>query len=79
MLEDRIFYNPGDVVTLKQSLPNKPIMYVVGKVTYSIKKEGKLETTFKGIRCRWFDSNQVLREAIYSTKDLKSIENENLS
>ena len=36
-------------------------------------KEGNLSNTFIGIKCIWFDKNQVLQEAIFSTKDLMHI------
>ena len=68
---EKVFYNPGDLVILKHELDNKPIMYVVEKVTRSmINKEKEKETIFLGIKCRWFDANLVLREAVFSTKDL---------
>lgn len=69
--EEKIFYNPGDVVKLKHELENIPAMYVVEKVTRNIvNKDGKTDTIFIGIKCRWFDKNEVLREAIFSSKDL---------
>jgi hypothetical protein len=36
-------------------------------------KDGNKETIFVGIKTRWFDKNQTLQEAIFSTKDLKHI------
>ena len=30
MLEDKIFFNPGDLVILRHPIPNRPAMYVVG-------------------------------------------------
>lgn len=79
MLEDKIFFNPGDLVILRHPIPNRPVMYVVGRVMQTIKKGAKLESLFKGIRCRWYDNNATLQEAIFSTKDLKFYENEDLS
>lgn len=76
MIEDnRIFYSPGDIVKLRhESLDYVPNMLVKEKVEKSFKdKDGKISNTFIGIRCIWFDKNQVLREAIFSTKDLKHI------
>lgn len=67
---EKVFFNPGDLVILKQDIPNKPVMYVVEKVTTSYKKDGITNTIFKGIRCRWFDTTQNLQEAVFSTKDL---------
>ena len=53
-------------------IENKPIMYVVEKVTksYVNKESDERENIFVGIKTRWFDANQVLHEAIFSTKDL---------
>ena len=70
-IDDKIFYNPGDLVKVKHKLSNAPVMYVIEKSTKSIvNKSGTKETIFLGIKCRWFDCNNVLREAIFSTKDL---------
>lgn len=76
MLEnDRVFFNPGDIVTVRHDLENKPKMYVIEKVTRSLlnKESGAKETMFLGIRCRWFDKNSVLHEEIFSTKDLEHV------
>ena len=73
MENDKIYFLPGDLVTLKQELPNKPIMLVVKKETLTFRpdrdKEEK-EDFFKGIRCRWFTTTQELQESIFNTKDL---------
>lgn len=66
-----VYFNAGDIVTVKHALENKPKMLVVDKVSRSmVNKEGEKETMFVGIRCRWYDKNQTLQEAIWSTKDL---------
>lgn len=67
--EDKIFFKPGDTVTLKQDLPNKPIMVVVRKET-TIFRDKYQNTQLRGIRCRWFTANGKLQEATWSTKDL---------
>ena len=73
MENDKIYFLPGDLVTLKQELPNKPIMLVVKKETLTFRpdkdKEDR-EDFFKGIRCRWFTTTQELQESIFNTKDL---------
>jgi hypothetical protein len=38
-VNDKVFFVPGDVCTLRQDLPNKPIMLVVRKKTISVKGE----------------------------------------
>ena len=77
MTEEKIYFMPGDVVTLKQDIPNKPTMIVVKKETMAIRCNGIPNVTedyFKGIRCRWFTNEGMLQEAIYNTKDLRKIE-----
>lgn len=72
--DDKIYFLPGDVVTLKQDLPNKPVMIVVKKETLTIKpKEGIKEEYLKGIRCRWFSKDSELQEAVWNTKDLTKV------
>lgn len=70
-MDEKIYFMPGDLVTIKQDLPNKPIMLVVKKETYIYKKE---EQNLKGIRCRWFTKNGELQEEIFNTKDLIKVE-----
>ena len=75
--EDKVYFNAGDVVQLKQYIPNKPIMIVVKKETSLFKHDSKrLEDKrpiLKGIRCRWFTSTGELQESIFNTKDLKKL------
>ena len=73
-MEDNIYFNAGQVVTLKQDIPNKPVMLVVKKET-SLFKHGGTRTLDKkpiliGIRCRWFTTSGELQESIFNTKDL---------
>lgn len=70
-MRDKIFFFPGDVVTIRQDIANKPTMLVVKKVTKSIRTETlKRDDLFQGILCRWFSGNQELQEGIFNTKDL---------
>lgn len=73
-VENNVFFNPGQLVTLKQDVPNKPIMLVIKKETSLFKHDQKrLEDkrpVLIGIRCRWFTTQGELQEAIFSTKDL---------
>lgn len=76
MEEDKIYFNAGDVVQLKQDIPNKPLMIVVKKETSLFKHDRKIDDKkpiLKGIRCRWFTDNKELQEAVFSTKDLIKI------
>lgn len=70
-MEENIFYKPGDIVTLKQDIPNKPLMIVVKKETSLFKNnmEDK-KNVLKGIRCRWFTTAGQLQETVWNTKDL---------
>lgn len=75
--ELKTFYNPGDIVRVRHNeLDYKPIMYVVEKVTRTLasKDTGSYETAFIGIKCRWFDRDYRLCEAVFSTKDLIHVE-----
>lgn len=72
--DNKTYFCAGDIVTLRQDIPNKPIMLVVRKET-SIFKHDKEKIQNKksilvGIRCRWFTSDGTLQEALFSTKDL---------
>ena len=62
------------MVTLKQDIPNKPVMLVVKKETSVFKHDSKRLNDKKpiliGIRCRWFTTTGELQEATFSTKDL---------
>ena len=72
-MEDKQFLNPGELVTLKQDIPNKPTMIVVKKETSVFKHQKKADDKrpiLIGIKCRWFTKNGELQEAIFSTKDL---------
>ena len=73
-MEEKIFLNPGEIVTLKQDIPNKPLMIVVRKETSVFKHDNKRLSDKKpiliGIRCRWFTTTGQLEEATFSTKDL---------
>lgn len=74
-MDEKIYFLPGMLVTLKQDIPNKPTMIVVKKETILFKhsRENDNESVLKGIRCRWFTANQELQEAVFNTKDLVQI------
>ena len=64
---------PGDLVSLRQDLPNKPVMIVVRKESTIFKDDTK-NNNLKGIRCRWFTTANELQEAVWNTKDLIKID-----
>lgn len=71
MEEDKIYFSPGDVVTLRQDIPNKPTMIVNRKVKKIIKS--KSDTNLQGILCKWFTTDGTLQESVFNTKDLIKI------
>ena len=68
-MEDKTMFFPGDLVSLRQDLPNKPVMIVVRKESTIFRDENK-NNNLKGIRCRWFTTTNELQEAVWNTKDL---------
>lgn len=72
-MEEKIFFSPGDIVTVRQNIPNKPIMLVVKKVNNMLGHNEDKEGILRGIRCRWFTSDGTLQEDIFNTKDLELI------
>ena len=48
----KTYFLPGDVVTLRQDLPNKPTMIVVRKVTKTIRTRDAKSDFFQGILCK---------------------------
>ena len=69
MMDEKIYFVPGQKVTLRQDIPNKPIMLVY-RVERSIIRNEEKNTLLKGVKVRWFTDNGFLQEAVFSTKDL---------
>ena len=69
MMDEKIYFVPGQKVTLKQDIPNKPIM-LVHRVERSIIRNEDKNALLKGVKVRWFTENGFLQEAVFSTKDL---------
>ncbi len=70
MDDEKIYFVPGDKVRCRHFV-DAPEMYVVEKKTNSFRnKEGESSNVFIGLRCRWFDKNNDVQEAIFSSKDL---------
>ena len=74
-LESPLYFSAGDIVTIKHDVPNRPIGWIVEKVTRTVKntETNNYDTIFLGMRVRWFDKNGALQEAVISTKDLQLI------
>lgn len=69
MMDEKIYFVPGQVVTLRQDIPNKPKMLVY-RVERSIIRSDDKNALLKGVKVRWFTDNGFLQEAVFSTKDL---------
>lgn len=69
MMDEKIYFVPGQLVTLRQDIPNKPIM-LVHRVERSIIRSDDKNALLKGVKVRWFTENGFLQEAVFSTKDL---------
>lgn len=72
IMEEKIFFQPGDLVQLKQDVPNKPTMLVT-RIERSIIRPSNGNNLLKGVKVRWFTKEGILQEAIFSTKDLLKI------
>lgn len=70
MMEEKVYFMPGDIVTIKQDIPNKPIMLVLKKEISILKNKLVEDNILKGIKCRWFTADGQLQEAIFNTKDI---------
>lgn len=73
-MEEKIYFMPGDVVTIKQNIPNRPTMLVIKVVTSLFKNKLDKKDILKGILCRWFTQDGYVQESIFNTKDLLKIE-----
>jgi uncharacterized protein YodC (DUF2158 family) len=65
---DKIFFSPGDVVTIK-ALSNAPIMLVADIKKARLRDEQGLNKLL-GITCYWFTKDGIYQEQTFSTKDL---------
>lgn len=68
-MDEKIYFVPGQIVTLRQDIPNKPKMLVY-RVERSIIRSDDKNALLKGVKVRWFTENGFLQEAVFSTKDL---------
>jgi len=67
IMDDRVYFQPGDVVELKQDVEYKPQMIVksIDKVA-----KGASAPELLGVTCIWFNTRLELQQARFSTKDL---------
>ena len=72
-MEEKVFFTPGDLVTLKQELPFKPIMMVKSVDKTSFRNGGSIvdsKPVLFGITCSWFTTSLEYQEKRFNTKDL---------
>ena len=69
MVDEKVYFVPGQKVTLRQDIPNKPIMLVHRVERSRIRNDDK-NALLKGVKVRLFTENGFLQEAVFSTKDL---------
>jgi len=70
----KVFYHAGDLVRLKQDLPNKPIMLVVRIPKVKISdNQSPTKPMLLGVTCCWFTKDGLYQEKTFNTKDLEII------
>lgn len=67
-VDEKVFFSPGDIVTLRQDIPNKPIMIVEKKSELTFKESQT--KSLRGIVCFWFTESGEIQRNCFSTKDL---------
>ena len=83
-MEEKVYFNPGDLVRIKHELDVRPIMMVVKKKTdhfgekKTLMRDGKemivRRPALRGIVCRWYTQDGHLEEHTFNTKDLEHVE-----
>lgn len=68
--DDKLYFEAGMVVTLKQDIPYKPLMIVQGKHTTMFGDPNNKQGQLKGITCIWFSTTGELQKETFNTKDL---------
>lgn len=70
-MEEKIFFKEGDLVTIRQDVPNKPVMMVekVEKLHMPVDNASNSKSLL-GIRTLWFDKNGALHKNRFNFKDL---------
>lgn len=70
-MEERIFFNAGDLVKVRHNLDNKPEQMLVVQVKKLRSMSGN--SSLSGIECIWFGTNGELHKEVFSTKDLEKV------
>ncbi len=69
---EKVFFNPGDVVEIRQDIKFKPPMVVKSVDKATIRADQR--NVLFGIRCFWFTEQMEYQEKIFNTKDLNLLE-----
>ena len=71
-LENITYFKAGDRVVLRHKELKSPIMLITEKISKQFKNEdNELSSLFVGMKCIWFDKNDCIQTAVFSTKDLE--------
>ena len=73
-MNERTYFYAGDVVELKQDVPNKPKMIVSSVPKIRRVGENKApdsKSILLGVKCFWFTTQGVYQERVFNSKDLK--------
>lgn len=71
MVKEMIYFYSGDVVQLKQDVPNRPQM-IVSRVVKSRAHDDKTPL-FIGVKCFWFTTTGAYMEQLFNSKDLEKL------
>ena len=66
---EKVFFMEGDLVQLRQELPNKPIMLVQSVDKTVLGEKPRL----LGVTCIWYTTVGELQKHRYNTKDLEKV------
>ncbi len=71
--KEKVYFIPGDLVELKQDIPNKPLMMVKKVVKNRLRDETSTskKETLLGVECFWFTTSGQIQKETFSTKDLR--------
>ena len=68
-----VFFKAGELVQLKQDIPNKPTM-VVRKVAKSRTTKPQERSVLLGVVCYWFSNEGIYQQQTFDSKDLTKVQ-----
>jgi len=72
-MAEKKYFKEGDLVVLRQEIPNRPIMVIEKIEKLNITRENE-SRSLSGIRCFWFDKNGGIQKNRFNFKDLTPVE-----